>query len=328
MTLQNKSPVILLTGFLGSGKTTFLNRLLATDAFDNSLMIVNEFGTVGIDHHLVEHCAETLLELPNGCACCSVRGELVKVLVNQALEKYERVIIETTGIADPLPIFQSLACHPMLAQKLMPASVVTVFDTVRGCGLIEQHIEATHQIGLADTIVLTKTDMPGAIDNAQTQLRSINDTANFIPSSRTITPEELARVSTNKIATQRLDHHSSAYQSTVLCTDKPVTIPLLSGLLHVLINHFGEKLLRIKGFSRVEGETMPLVVQVSGNIVHDFEPMKTRTSGLNTTQLVVITKQTDPQIVQDLFSAFLGEIVVNTPDRDALANSPVVIPSL
>ena len=113
MTMTPKTPVILLTGFLGSGKTTFLNRLLAKAPFRNSLVIVNEFGAVGIDHHLVENTAETLLELSNGCACCSVRGELVETLASQQLERFDRIIIETTGIADPLPIFQSLAFHAL-----------------------------------------------------------------------------------------------------------------------------------------------------------------------------------------------------------------------
>ena len=155
----SKKPVILLTGFLGSGKTTFLNRILKLDEFKNSLVIVNEFGSVPVDHLLVEKSAETIYELSNGCLCCNMRGELVETLANLDLTRFDRIFIETTGIADPLPVFQTLAFNPDLASRLQPSLILSVFDLARGKELISAHAEAQHQLAIADQILLTKQDI-------------------------------------------------------------------------------------------------------------------------------------------------------------------------
>ena len=329
MNSKTKKPVILLTGFLGSGKTTFLNRLLASEAFHNSLVVINEFGSIGIDHHLVQESSETLLELSNGCACCSVRGELVETLANQPLEQFDRVIIETTGIANPLPIFQSLAFHYGLSQTLKPATIITTFDTKSGFELVESHQEALHQISMADTIVMTKTDLTASTTDAESKIRSLNQTAHLINSTDPIMPDKLeATTAASKVIKTPLDHHAAAYSSTVLATDQPLSQSSLSGLLHTLSNQFGAKLLRIKGFAKLEGRNAPVAVQVSGDIVHDFEPLEHWPGETESTQLVVITKGASATEIQTLFSGFMGDVTLDAPDQQALLNNPLAIPGL
>lgn len=162
-------PVTVLTGFLGSGKTTLLNRLLKDPALSDTAVIINEFGDVGLDHLLVEQSDEGIIELSDGCLCCTVRGALVDTL-SMLVEKVQtgriarlrRVIIETTGLADPAPVLQSIMGHPVMLQAFRLDGVLTTVDAVNGGATLDAHMEAVKQVAMADRIVLTKTDMPDA----------------------------------------------------------------------------------------------------------------------------------------------------------------------
>jgi len=162
-------PVSVLTGFLGSGKTTLLNRLLKDPAMADTAVIINEFGDVGIDHLLVEQASEGIIELSDGCLCCTVRGELVDTLADLIdrlqtgkLERLKRVIIETTGLADPAPVLQAIMGHPVLLQAFRVDGVITTVDAVNGMATLDAHEEAVKQAAVADRIVITKTDLPQA----------------------------------------------------------------------------------------------------------------------------------------------------------------------
>ena len=161
-------PVSVLTGFLGSGKTTLLNRLLKDPGLSDTAVIINEFGDVGLDHLLVEQADEGIIELSDGCLCCTVRGALVDTLsmlaerVQTGRASIKRVIIETTGLADPAPVLQSIMGHPVIVQAFRLDGVLTTVDVVNGDTTLNNHEEAVRQVAMADRIILTKTDLPEA----------------------------------------------------------------------------------------------------------------------------------------------------------------------
>lgn len=318
-------PVYILSGFLGSGKTTILNKLLKLEAFSNTLVIVNEFGEVALDHLLIETSSDTILELSNGCLCCSIRGEMVDTLLELDATRFDRIIIETTGIADPLPIFQSLAFHPTLSQTYSPAEIITVYDCLRGEGLLIQNEEAKKQLSIADVILLTKHDLGGDEKTAKEIIQKYNQTALILDDAKKLSPKLISQRSIKPI--NKTHGHRSEFTSLLLETDQTLDIKTVAGMLHHLSNAIGDNLLRIKGFASVnEHPAQPLLVQVSGQIVHDFEKRDEWMGGHTKTQLVVIAKNTDPKMVQTIFDAFMGNLAIDTPDINAVMDNPLSIP--
>lgn len=159
-------PLTLLTGFLGAGKTTLLNRLLKDPALADTLVIVNEFGEIGLDHLMIEGVEENMVLLASGCLCCTIRDDLIVTLEdllrrrdNHRIAPFKRVVIETTGLADPAPILNVLINHPYLAMRFRLDGVVTLVDAVNGMATLDAHEEARKQVVAADRIVLTKADL-------------------------------------------------------------------------------------------------------------------------------------------------------------------------
>ena len=182
-------PVSVLTGFLGAGKTTLLNRLLKDPALADTAVIINEYGEVAIDHLLVEQASDGIIQLSDGCLCCTVRGELVDTLADLVdrlqtgrIARLSRVVVETTGLADPAPVLQSIMGHPALVQAFRLDGVVTLVDAVNGEATLDAHVEAVKQAAVADRLVLTKAELtsPEEVERLKARLRLVNPGARIV----------------------------------------------------------------------------------------------------------------------------------------------------
>ena len=183
---NGRIPVSIITGFLGAGKSTLLNRILKDKAMKDAAVIINEFGEVGIDHMLVEASNDSIVELADGCLCCTVRGELVDTLAELLdgmqtgkLKPLSRVVIETTGLADPAPVMQSVIGHPALAQSFDLDGVITVVDMVHGLSTLDTYPEAVRQVAVADRLILSKARLadPAAAAALLARLHALNPRA-------------------------------------------------------------------------------------------------------------------------------------------------------
>ncbi len=185
--LSDKIPVTILTGFLGAGKSTLLNRILKDPAMKDAAVIINEFGDVGIDHLLVESSGDSIIELSDGCLCCTVRGELVDTLANLMdavqtgrVKPVKRVVIETTGLADPAPVMQAIMGNPIIAQNFELDGVVTVVDAVNGLQTLDNHEEARKQVAVADRLIVSKKSIASNTDALTVRLRGLNPRASVM----------------------------------------------------------------------------------------------------------------------------------------------------
>ena len=187
-------PVTVLTGFLGAGKSTLLNRLLKDPALADTVVIINEFGEVGLDHLLVEAADGDMLLLSSGCLCCTIRGDLITTLEdllrrrdNGRMTQFKRVVIETTGLADPAPVLHTIMYHPYLLMRFRLDGVVTLVDGVNGASTLDAHEEAVKQAAVADRIVLTKTDLladEAAVAALRRRLTALNPAATILDAAR------------------------------------------------------------------------------------------------------------------------------------------------
>ncbi|PTW63519.1 G3E family GTPase [Breoghania corrubedonensis] len=190
-------PLTVVTGFLGAGKTTLLNRLLGDPALKDTAVIVNEFGDVGLDHLLVATADESVIELSSGCLCCTIRGDLINTLEdllrrldNGRIDALKRVVIETTGLADPAPVLHAVMLHPYLVMRYRLDGVVTMIDAINGAATLDAHEEAVKQVAVADRLVLTKSDLVdsdearAALDALHARIRRLNPGAAILDAAK------------------------------------------------------------------------------------------------------------------------------------------------
>lgn len=363
-------PVTVLTGFLGAGKTTLLNRLLKDPALVDTAVIINEFGEVAIDHLLVEQASDGIIQLSDGCLCCTVRGELVDTLADLVdrlqtgrIARLGRVVVETTGLADPAPVLQSIMAHPALVQAFRLDGVITLVDAVNGNATLDGHVEAVKQVAVADRIVLTKVDLAGDtgdLEALRARLRQVNPGAKVLEAGDSQTGVAalfdcgLYNPATKSADVQRWlgeqaayehhhdhgghhhhghgdhDHaehrHDSRVRSYSLVHDGPVPFSAIEMFLDLLRSTHGDKLLRMKGVIELaEDPSRPLVVHGVQKILHPPARLPSWPDGQRGTRLVLITLDMPEDYVRRLFAAFTNRPSIDTPDRAALESNPLAI---
>jgi G3E family GTPase len=300
-------PVAIVTGFLGSGKTTLISRILRDPGFARTAVIVNEFGEIGLDHELIASSDETLLALTTGCLCCAVRSDLVATLLDlqrrrdaQEIE-YDRVLIETSGLADPAPILHALMTDADLARQHFVDGIVAVVDALHGEATLDHHTEARRQAALADTLLLSKTDVAGATTALRARLAALNPGAaqhsagDVVPTDLFTGTNVAARLPTVPDQPARNPfsraQHTDGIETGVLQRDHPIPALALTLLLEVLAEHCGARLLRVKGLMRIE--EMPDRPALIHGVQHVFAPpefLDRWPSADHSTRLVFITQ--------------------------------------
>jgi G3E family GTPase len=269
-------PTTILTGFLGSGKTTLLRRALTSPVLADTAVIINEIGEIAIDHHLVDFVEGSVLELPGGCLCCAMREDLARTLRSLLdrrdtgeIKQFRRVVIETTGLADPAPILFTLGADPMLDHSLHLARVVTLVDAVNGAGTLERFPEAGRQAALADTLVITKTDLTQPGPGLVRALDAINDRAERILAAEAGDAGAVlfgARKRTDALAmpAEPAVAHTHGIDAFGVVLDGEITRLDFARSLGGLARERGTDLLRVKGIVRfADRPQRPAVVQAA-----------------------------------------------------------------
>ncbi len=338
-------PVTVLTGFLGAGKTTLLNRLLRRPELAGTAVLINEFGEIGLDHLLVETLDENTVLLNAGCLCCSVRGDLARALrglePRVAAGEVRRVMIETTGLADPAPILHTLMGDAALAVRYRLDGVVTVVDAVNAAAQMDAQPEAVRQVAVADRLVLSKTDLAeaGSVASLTARLRRLNPSAPLLTALRgEVDPAALLNCglfeSDGKIADVRAwldaeafgppdhDHghehghghghhhpdvnrHDDRIRAFCLTWDRPLHWQGIGMFLEMLIATRGENLLRVKGILNLAGQDQPVVIHGVQHLFHEPLLLPAWPPGDDRrSRLVFITRDLDRDTVAEGLRAF------------------------
>ena len=303
MSPDGRTPVVVVTGFLGSGKTTLVNALLKKES--DSLVIVNEFGEVPVDHALVENSVEKAIALPNGCLCCHLRGDLEEALLGAAMRRrrgeiagFDRVIVETSGLADPGPVAQTLYADPALARDFKLGPIVTVVDAFDAEARQTCADVARAQIAAADVVILSKVDRAAGSARAEAEVHSLNPTVECIAAEYGAVDAGLilqAKARTGPVSPSA-PAHASTVRSFALRFEQPVRRELLQHFLSTLIELRGADLLRVKGFVPVESGL--LAVQ---GVRHVFDRLRPAANG--EPALVFITNGVERREIEGLWEA-------------------------
>lgn len=328
--MQQRIPLYLLTGFLGAGKTTLLNQLVQLPEFARTLVIINEFGSTPLDHKLVTRSNEDqVVELSSGCICCTIRGDLAKTLsdahwrfARNGQRQFDRVIIETTGLADPAPVLRTVIETPNLFNLYRLQGTVTLVDAVNGAATLAEHAEARRQVGVADLLLVSKTELttPPTITALEAELRRLNPTAPML--HRTLDAVDLTQIlsldhaepvqtetplrqwlptqgltfapltagQSAFLKAQPASHNDSdRIQSYCYELTTPIKVTALDQWLDALLPKLGHNLLRMKAILHVEGFPGPVAVHAVQTLLHPAGVLDAWPDEHRTSQLVFIT---------------------------------------
>jgi G3E family GTPase len=303
VSVDGRTPVVVVTGFLGSGKTTFVNQLLKREP--ESLVIVNEFGEVPVDHLLVESSSEKAVALPNGCLCCHLRGDLEETLIGAAMRRrrgeiagFDRVIVETSGLADPGPVAQTLYADAALGRDYKLGSIVTVVDAADTAARSVSPEIARSQIAAADLVVLSTIDRADNTAEAQAEVLALNPGVQCIAARYgEVDPGAILEVHPARQPIVRPVAHSGAIRSFVLKFESPVPRALLEQFIATLVDLRGADLLRVKGVVPLEEGTSVLVQGVR----HVFDRLRQVARG--EPALVFVTQRVERAEIEALWQA-------------------------
>jgi G3E family GTPase len=310
----SRIPVTVITGFLGAGKTTLLKRFLSTPHGRDTAVVVNEFGAAGIDDGLVRASADETVLLGNGCLCCITRSDLQQALHRMMVERergelpaFRRIVIETSGLADPSPILQTFATDRALGDVFHIETVVTVVDAETGVDTLTWSAEARKQVILADRLIITKIDIAGEGASATLSARlrllnpgaEIHDAVNGEIDPGHFTEPSLGR--RNAFVAEA--EHSDGIGSFVLTADKAMTWTAFARSMSALMQMRGPDLLRVKGFLNVAGCKGPVVVQFVQHLAHPPVELETWPDSNRQSRVVFITRNISESQVRALLQA-------------------------
>jgi len=351
--MMERIPVTVLTGFLGAGKTTFLNKIMDEPGFGDTAVIVNEFGEVGIDGGLIQRVDERAFAMSTGCLCCTVSGD-VRLTLLRILDEAEkgsgpsfsRVVIETTGLADPAPILQMFMSNDFMLSRFTLNGVVTLIDAVNGADAIERYKEARRQTAVADLLVLTKGDL--ALDPASRNdlIELKNRVAHLSPNARLHDRDEITAKTVFSLAAfdpagkppdvrewlrfegsgnhEHHDHvhhhdinrHGDTASAFCFSATGPLDPENLDRAIAALKTTFGPNLLRMKGLVEIEGHpSSPLVVHVVGHITSPPRLLDGWPAGMTETRIVLIVGGSDRETVRSVLREFLPELQKSDSER-------------
>jgi len=343
MTAQGAIPVVVLTGFLGSGKTTILGHLLRQPEFSRTAVIINEFGEIGLDHHLVEASEDSLIELTTGCLCCKVRTDLAETLQNLLRRRdegscspFDRIVIETSGLADPAPILQTLMTDAVLAARLVLGGVATTVDAVTGDSTLAREDVSQKQVAVAERIVLTKLDLASASEPAlRARLRSLNSGAPIVTADHgRIAEHDLFATGLYDATTKSIDvqswlsdgaqghshSHDTDIESCAIVLGRPIRAVVLTLFLEALAEHCGADLLRLKGIVDIaESPDRPVVIHGVQHIFHAPAWLERWPSDDRRSRLIIIGRRIRASWVEVLLAAIESEVesVARTVENEA-----------
>ena len=362
MTANDRLPVSLLTGFLGSGKTTLLNHLVKQPQFHRAVLIINEFGEIGLDHELVETAQEDMVLLNNGCLCCTVRGDLIRAihdlflrLARKQIAAFERIVIETTGLADPAPILQTLMTDPVITARLRLDGVIAVIDAATGLKTLERHAEAAKQAAIADRLLLSKIDLASktAIAKLKQRLQQLNPAAPILlahhgtvdaghvtvlglydPSRKTLDVQNWLKAdSYPQLHSHHAGHgheqgnehrhdvnrHDAHISASCFVIEQPVSGARFDLWIGALMAFLGPNLLRVKGIIHLADHDRPMVIHGVQHIFHPPVFLNHDGGSDRRSRIVFIGYDLDISLLRDTFK-IIGPASVQEagPATDAL----------
>jgi G3E family GTPase len=356
-------PLTVLTGFLGAGKTTLLNRLVRDPALAGTAVIINEFGEIGLDHLLVKTIDDNMVLLQSGCLCCTLRGDLVVALENLLRDldngrvNFHRVVLETTGLADPAPLLQTAMAHPYLVMRYRLDGVVTVVDAINGGATLDQNMESVKQVAVADRLVLTKSDLVdtpsrrAAHTGLRSRLKALNPAAPVLDAAAgEAAPEALLNCGlydpARKIADvgrwladeayaaahHQHDHHhhdpnrhDERIRAFTFATETPIPGATFETFIDLVRSLHGPKLLRLKGIVKIaESPEEPLVIHGVQHVMHPPVRLERWPDADRRTRIVVIARDLAPEAVTRLFDALVNRAAPDRPDIAGLIDNPLI----
>ncbi len=318
-------PVHILTGFLGSGKTTLLNHLVSSPQFSKTFVIINEFGAVGLDHLLVKSASETMIEMSSGCICCTIHSDLKKTLKDilwrfsrNGVRGFDRVIIETTGLADPAPIIHTIMSSPELCGEYELSSVIATIDATCFTKTYNEQFEARKQAAVADSLIITKTDLAERTERLEIEefIRSVNPSAPIFEATNGVVDidklfqarpfsihhkrpdvkewlnEEVYREKHNDHHEhhQNINRHGKDISAFCITRDEPIPEKAFMIWIEFLLKFMGEGVLRMKGIVNIAEYNSPLIVQGVQHILYPLYQMEEWPDSDRSSRLVFITK--------------------------------------
>ena len=330
------TPLFVVTGFLGSGKTTLLNRMLRHPSLKDAAVLVNEFGDVGLDHFLVEKMDENTVLLESGCLCCTIRDDLKQAIIELngkrergEVPRYKRMIIETTGLADPSPIIFTLNSDTVIKHHYRLGSIITTVDAVNGLKQMKRHVESVKQASVADRIVLTKTDIakPADIERLRAKLARLNPSADLVEAvDGAVDVKRLLRAdiydprtkgaevrrwleaeaesATDHRHRHDVNRHDAHIHTFTLTFDEALDWTAFGIWLTMLLHAHGEKVLRVKGILNVKGVAAPVIVNGVQHVVHPPMHLKAWPDDDRRSRIVFIVDDIDRNLIERSLAAF------------------------